>query len=621
MAPESSAVRPRTRLRKQGAERDVSHLTAVLALNGQHVAVSFPDKLEADVEFLFAPDLEAQVTPHASVTVDEEPAGSFAIRKNGAIAASNLTRAQLPIWLAEEVTEALIYDQKEAIVLHAAAVGRNGLSIVLPGTTGSGKSSLAAWLVDRGFDYLSDEIALLTEEREIVGLRRAIVIKDGAAEAVRGLSLFDKVPVAQFGDHLFLAPDRTQDQETAQPCGMLVFPQFRAGAKLRLQALTAADSGLRLVECNLNARNFPDGGFAKISSFAQSVPAVSLEYGSFAQLENTLDAVLRIGMEKQFTAAELRQFTAGFSSPAPARTIPAPVQTYPIPPATPRKEHKPKLTIGMATYDDYDGVYFSIQALRLYHPEILEDIELVVVDNRPDGPSAEALKQLEGAAPNYRYVPNNTRRGTTVKDFVFEEAAGEFVLCMDSHVFVVPGALKRLLDYFEANRQTVDLLQGPLIYDDLKTISTHFNPKWSGGMYGTWACDKRGEDPDAPPFEIPMQGMGLFACCRRVWPGFNPRFRGFGGEEGYIHEKFRQRGGKAICLPFLRWMHRFKRPLGVPYLNTWEDRMRNYMIGFGELGLNTQQIKEHFTEFLGEEETQRILTTVREELGIKPAGV
>lgn len=42
-----------------------------------------------------------------------------------------------------------------------------------------------------------------------------------------------------------------------------------------------------------------------------------------------------------------------------------------------------------------------------------------------------------------------------------------------------------------------------------------------------------------------MQGLGIFACRRDVWPGFNPRLRGFGGEEGYIHEKFRRAGGPA----------------------------------------------------------------------------
>ena len=41
-----------------------------------------------------------------------------------------------------------------------------------------------------------------------------------------------------------------------------------------------------------------------------------------------------------------------------------------------------KLTIGMATYDDYDGVYFTLQAIRLYHPEILHDVEFLVVSRQ-----------------------------------------------------------------------------------------------------------------------------------------------------------------------------------------------------------------------------------------------
>ena len=43
------------------------------------------------------------------------------------------------------------------------------------------------------------------------------------------------------------------------------------------------------------------------------------------------------------------------------------------------------LTIGMATYDDFDGVFFSVQAIRMYHKEILDDIEIVIVDNNPGG--------------------------------------------------------------------------------------------------------------------------------------------------------------------------------------------------------------------------------------------
>ena len=54
---------------------------------------------------------------------------------------------------------------------------------------------------------------------------------------------------------------------------------------------------------------------------------------------------------------------------------------------------------------------------------------------------------------------------------------------------------------------------------------------------------------DNPPFAVPAQGMGLFSCRREAWLGFNPNFRGFGGEEFYIHEKYRQAGRRTVCLP------------------------------------------------------------------------
>ncbi len=86
---------------------------------------------------------------------------------------------------------------------------------------------------------------------------------------------------------------------------------------------------------------------------------------------------------------------------------------------------------------------------------------------------------------------------------------------------------------------------------------------------------------------------------RSVWPGFNPAFHGFGGEEGYIHEKFRQAGGWSLCLPWLRWVHRFNRPSGVPYPLYIEDKLRNYILrnyifGFTELRLDPTPALKHF---------------------------
>ena len=52
----------------------------------------------------------------------------------------------------------------------------------------------------------------------------------------------------------------------------------------------------------------------------------------------------------------------------------------------------PKLTIGMAHFDDYHGAYFTIQSLRMYHPEIIKDVEFVVIDNSPNSDHGKMLK-------------------------------------------------------------------------------------------------------------------------------------------------------------------------------------------------------------------------------------
>jgi GR25 family glycosyltransferase involved in LPS biosynthesis len=272
-----------------------------------------------------------------------------------------------------------------------------------------------------------------------------------------------------------------------------------------------------------------------------------------------------------------------------------------------------KLTIGMATYDDFDGVYFSAQAIRLFHPEVTVDTEILVIDNNPGSGTGEHLRKLEGKIPGFRYVPWGWINTTSVRDMVFQEARGQWVLCMDSHVFLEPGSLRKLIEYIDANPASADLLQGPLIGDNLEVRGTHFEPRWRTGMFGIWAIDARGREENAEPFEIPMQGLGLFACRRDAWLWFNSRFRGFGGEEGYIHEKFRQAGRRTLCLPFLRWLHRFGRPGGAPYPNIWKDRMRNYLIGAAELGLDTGPIEQHFSDLLSGTVVEQVQRELRRE--------
>lgn len=214
----------------------------------------------------------------------------------------------------------------------------------------------------------------------------------------------------------------------------------------------------------------------------------------------------------------------------------------------------------MATYDDFDGTYFTIMGLRLYHPEVADRMSILIVDNNPHGKTTWALKRLEETILGVRYVPVADVQSTAVRARVFEEANSDWVFCVDSHIQLVPGGLASLMDFIDAHPDCTDLLQGPMLDDSLQRVATHWEPGWRAGMFGSWASDPRGTDPAAPPFEIPMQGLGMFGCRKDAWLGFNPHFRGHGGEEGYVHEKFRAAGRRTLRLSFLRWHHRFGRP-------------------------------------------------------------
>jgi Glycosyl transferase family 2 len=594
-----------------------------ISLGSSHVAVVYPQSLDAWFDGLAGPRVAEGIPRKWVDLVAQDGADLYDVAaSSGAPAAGlDLGNALAVFW--ERVSFLLIDDLADAMALHAAALRRDDRFILLPGQTGSGKTRLSLWYRARGFELCTDELMTVSlgadGEPVLAGtLPRPIILKTfddptpylRTGETAVAQRVFSSGTLIRLADSAALAPTNIGR------C-LIAFPRFAQDTPLKLTALSPGETCLRLMGNCVNARNLPRGGLSFASALARRCQAIAVDYGETAQLDETLDVLTRQVLAAPIGADDLAALCAAFTARAamrPAASVAKADMAKRVIPAATVERYPRRLTIGMATYDDYDGVYFTIQSMRTHNPELEGAIEYVVIDNNPGGACSEALSQLGKWIDGYRYVPRGDWSGTAIKNAVFEEASSPFVLCVDSHVLVTPGALSKLIDYFEANPDTPDLLQGPLVYDDLRKTATHLNPQWRGGMWGIWADDPRGSDSAAPSFDIPMQGMGLFACRRTAWVGFNPAFRGFGGEEGYIHEKTRQRGGRTLCLPFLRWVHRFGRPNGAPYVNRWEDRMRNYVIGFAELKLDTTEMEAHFAELLGAETSARIFAQIKREL-------
>ena len=255
-----------------------------------------------------------------------------------------------------------------------------------------------------------------------------------------------------------------------------------------------------------------------------------------------------------------------------------------------------KLTVGSAVYDDFEGVFFTYQSLRLNNLDRLDELDFLIIDNNPNSEEGKATKEYCQKA-GIRYVAFTARRSTAVRNEIFWQAQAPYAMSMDSHVLLEPNAISQLLDFYDQNPNTKNLYQGPMVYDCLKhDPCTHMDPVWRDNMFGTWKSDKRGSSSEKEPFEIPLHGLGLFTCKVDAWPGFHILFKGFGGEEGYIHDKFKQNKAKTMCLPWLRWNHRFQRPRGVSYPLKIEERISNYYLGHLELSKDTDEIKKHFNK-------------------------
>lgn len=242
-------------------------------------------------------------------------------------------------------------------------------------------------------------------------------------------------------------------------------------------------------------------------------------------------------------------------------------------------------SICLPSFNNFTEVYFTIQSLRLHHD--MMDKEIIVADNFGDKYLEKFIKEKGG--DTVRYINAVKIRGVSAaKNAAIAAARGEFILCMDSHILLQQGC-------FDKEPPGDDFIQGPLMLNNCSQYWIEWLPVWRANMWGIWGEKLTKEQLPKEPKEIWAMGAGFFATRRASWLGFNPAFRGFGGETGYIQEKYRKAGRRVLCYPNMIWLHFFGNTgRKIPFVVKTSDRIRNYMIGFKELGLDTAPIVNHF---------------------------
>lgn len=154
----------------------------------------------------------------------------------------------------------LVNRTRHFMEIHAAVLARGGRCLLLPAAPGSGKSTLAAALAAAGWEYFSDEVALL--EPGTLAVRPvpvALTVKPGAVDVLaRWYPEVRDLPLHRRADDQrvrYLAPGaRGRAALSAQslPVGWIVFPRYapeRATALEPIERAAALEALLR--ECQV----------------------------------------------------------------------------------------------------------------------------------------------------------------------------------------------------------------------------------------------------------------------------------------------------------------------------------------------------------------------------------
>ena len=173
------------------------------------------------------------------------------------------------------------------LIFHAAVIEKNGHAVILPAPPGSGKSTLCAALVNRGWRLLSDELALYDLDHEMVfGMARPVNLKNQSIEVIKAfepsVQMTDAVPNTTKGNVALMRPSLEsilRAQEPAIP-KWVITPKFQTGADASLQRMISAETFMLMAEQSFNYEMHGLKGFKSLGTLIDHCECYQFSYGN-----------------------------------------------------------------------------------------------------------------------------------------------------------------------------------------------------------------------------------------------------------------------------------------------------------------------------------------------------
>lgn len=174
------------------------------------------------------------------------------------------------------------------LIIHAAVVEKNGFSIIMPAQPGSGKSTLCAGLVSRGWRLLSDELTLiqLINKNHVVSIARPVNLKNASIDVMKafapneifGPTVFDTAKGSVAHMRAPLESIKRINEPARQR--FIIFPKYQRRSETVLAPRSKARAFMEMAQQSFNFNILARTGFELLNNTVTNCDCYDFRYSN-----------------------------------------------------------------------------------------------------------------------------------------------------------------------------------------------------------------------------------------------------------------------------------------------------------------------------------------------------